>query len=90
MRSNQEWVLYNSYKVEGLSRGKFAEEVQTVEDVIRKRFPLGSHMSERRLKDELLKQDFSADSVNKAIFKLLQKEVLMYEERRTKIRRVRT
>lgn len=75
--------------VEGVSRGKFSEEVNNVEEVIRRRFPIGSQMSESRLKEELLKQDYSAASVDKAIFKLIQKEVIVYEMRRTKIRRVR-
>lgn len=60
-----------------------------MEDVIRKRFPVGSGVSERRLKDVLLKQDFSESSIDKALFKLLQKEIFVYEERRTKIRRLR-
>ncbi|KAJ8330738.1 minichromosome maintenance protein 5 [Batrachochytrium dendrobatidis] len=75
--------------VEGFSRGKFSEEVERIEDLIRRRFAIGSSMSERRLKEELLKQDFSQASIDKAMFKLMQKEVLIYEERRTKVRRVR-
>jgi DNA replication licensing factor MCM5 len=75
--------------VEGVSRGKFAEEVSHVEDIIRKRFAIGSQISEARLKEELNKQDFTEGVVDKAIFKLIQKEVLVYENRRTKIRRVR-
>ena len=75
--------------VEGVSRGKFSEEVQHVEDIIRRRFAIGSVISERRLKEELMKQEYSLGSIEKALFKLLQKEVLMYEERRTRIRRVR-
>ena len=76
--------------MEGLSRGKFSEEVERVENLIRRRFAVGSSMSERRLKEELLKQDFTQHSIDKAVFKLIQKEVLVYEERRTKIRRVRS
>ncbi|KAH9268920.1 hypothetical protein BASA83_009053 [Batrachochytrium salamandrivorans] len=75
--------------VEGFSRGKFSEEVERIEDMIRRRFAIGSSMSERRLKEELLKQDFSQASIDKAVFKLMQKEVLVYEERRTKVRRIR-
>ncbi|KAJ1344472.1 hypothetical protein BSLG_001032 [Batrachochytrium salamandrivorans] len=69
--------------------GKFSEEVERIEDMIRRRFAIGSSMSERRLKEELLKQDFSQASIDKAVFKLMQKEVLVYEERRTKVRRIR-
>jgi DNA replication licensing factor MCM5 len=47
--------------VEGVSRGKFSE-VQQVESVIRRRFAVGSSMSEMRLKDELLKLEFSQTS----------------------------
>ncbi|KAI8897959.1 MCM2/3/5 family-domain-containing protein [Globomyces pollinis-pini] len=75
--------------VEGVTRGKFAEEVGQVEEVIRRRFAVGSSMSERRLKDELLKQDFSENSVNRAVYQLITKEVLVYQDRRSKIARVR-
>lgn len=75
--------------VEGSNLGKFSAEVSQVQDVILRRFPVGSQMSATRLVDELMKQDFSENAVNKAIFKLSQKEVLKYEERRTRLRRVR-
>lgn len=76
--------------VEGVSRGKFSEEVQRVEDVIRKRFSMGSVMSEKRLKDELLKQDFSETAVNRAVYQLISKEILTYRDRRANIARVRS
>ncbi|KAI8927661.1 MCM2/3/5 family-domain-containing protein [Entophlyctis helioformis] len=75
--------------VDGQTRGKMTDEVQRIEDLIRRRFAVGSSMAERRLKDELAKQDYSMAGIDKAIFKLIQKEVLVYEERRTKVRRVR-
>lgn len=46
-------------------------------------------MSEMRLKDELLKQEFSQTSVDRAIYQLISKEVLAYTDRRTKIQRIR-
>jgi DNA replication licensing factor MCM5 len=61
--------------VEGVSRGKFSEEVSKVEDVIRKRFPVGSSMSEKRLKDELLKQDYSQTSVDRAVYQMTLTDV---------------
>ena len=77
------------FVVEGISRGKFSEEVQQVESVIRRRFAMGSSMSEQRLREELLKQEFSATSVDRAIYQLISKEVLAYTDRRTKIQRIR-
>lgn len=41
---------------EGLSRGQFADEVQKVEELIRKRFPVGSTMALASFKSELQKQ----------------------------------
>ena len=75
--------------VEGISRGKFSEEVQQVESVIRRRFAMGSSMSEQRLREELLKQEFSSTSVDRAIYQLIAKEILAYTDRRTKIQRIR-
>ena len=76
--------------IEGNMDGSLMDQVQRIEDVIRRRFPIGSHISEKRLKDELAKQEFLPACINKAIFKLIQKEVLVYEDRRTKIRRIRS
>ncbi|KAJ3301477.1 minichromosome maintenance protein 5 [Kappamyces sp. JEL0829] len=75
--------------VEGVSRGKFSEEVQQVESVIRRRFAIGSSISENRLKEELLKQEFSQQSVDRAIYQMISREVLVYTDRRTKIQRIR-
>lgn len=74
--------------IEGTSRGKFSEEVQQVENYIRRRFPQGNTMSELRLKDELIKKEFSESSVARAIYQLIAKEVLIYTDRRSKITRV--
>jgi hypothetical protein len=60
-----------------------------VEDVIRRRFAVGSVMAERKLKEELLKQKYSEIAVNRAIYQLVSKEVLAYKDRRTKITRAR-
>ncbi|KAL2919540.1 minichromosome maintenance protein 5 [Polyrhizophydium stewartii] len=82
-------AIQSSVEVEGMSRGELAEEVERVVDHIRRRFAVGSSMLERHLKQELTNQGFSASSVDKAIFRLTHKEVLVYEERREKVRRVR-
>eukprot|EP00842_Homolaphlyctis_polyrhiza_P004395 jgi/Hompol1/4957/HPOL_001889-RA len=76
--------------VDGLSPNKVSEEVERVEDLIRRRFAVGSCMLGSNLKAELVKQKFSEYAIDKAIFKLIQKEVLVYEGRREKVRRVRT
>ena len=91
MLFNLEWVRAPTTNplVEGTSRGKFSEEVQQVESVIRRRFAMGSSMTEQRLKDELLKQEFSQTSVDRAIYQLISREVLAYTDRRTKVQRIR-
>jgi DNA replication licensing factor MCM5 len=73
--------------VEGVSRGKFAAEVERVETFLLKRFAVGSDMSEKNLKDELVRKEFSEASVDRVIHKLKAKQVL-YQERRGRIRRV--
>jgi DNA replication licensing factor MCM5 len=45
-----------SGQVDGLDRGAFSHEVHKIEDIIRRRLPLGSRITERHLKDELSKQ----------------------------------
>ncbi|KAJ3269265.1 minichromosome maintenance protein 5 [Terramyces sp. JEL0728] len=75
--------------VEGVSRGKFSETVSKVEDVIRRRFAVGSTISERRLKEELMKE-FDENSVNRAIYQMAAKEVLVYKDRRTRLQRIRS
>lgn len=89
MQFNLEWVFVILTLVEGVSRGKFSEEVQKVESVIRRRFTLGSSIVESRLKDELLKMEFAQTSIDRAIYQLVAKEVLAYEEKRVKIKRVK-
>jgi DNA replication licensing factor MCM5 len=76
--------------VEGLSRGQFADEVHQVEDVIRRRFPVGSTMPIVSLKAELQKQDFSDTAIDRAIYQLEAKEVLHSIDRRTKIKRIKS
>ena len=50
---------------------------------------MGSSMSEQRLREELLKQEFSAVAVDRAIYQLAAKEILAYTDRKTKITRIR-
>jgi DNA replication licensing factor MCM5 len=75
--------------VEGVSGGKFVEEVQRAESFIRRRLPIGSSTTEDRLKKELLSQEFSQNAINRAIYLLIQKEVLAHSDRRLKIMRIR-
>ena len=75
---------------EGLSRGQFADEVHKVEEVIRKRFPVGSTMALASLKSELQKQDFSDGAIDRAIYQLEAKEILHSSDRRTRIKRIKS
>ncbi|KAI8909693.1 MCM2/3/5 family-domain-containing protein, partial [Gorgonomyces haynaldii] len=69
--------------IEGLSQGEFANEVKRVEDYLLKRFPMGHRLSERHLKDQLRRQDFSDAAIDRSVFRLVAKGVLTQTDRRT-------
>jgi DNA replication licensing factor MCM5 len=73
--------------IEGVSRGQFSDEVQRVESYLLKRFPVGSEMSEKSLKDELIRKEFSEPCIDRVVHKLKGKQIF-YQERRGRIRRV--
>ena len=75
--------------MDGLDRGQFSNEVHKIEDQIRRRLPLGSRISERNLKEELLKQEFHPHAISKAIFVLTQKDILAYKDRRMSLVRIK-
>ncbi|RKO89743.1 MCM2/3/5 family-domain-containing protein [Blyttiomyces helicus] len=75
--------------VEGYSRSRFSDEVQRIEDQIRKRTRIGTKVPEKALRDELENQDFNKDAIRKAIEILVRKDVLAYSDRRMKLLRVR-
>jgi hypothetical protein len=46
-------------EVDGLSRVEYNEEVGRVRDQINRRLPVGSQVSERALKDDVIRQNFA-------------------------------
>ncbi len=75
--------------VEGVTRGKFSEEVNNVENLIRRRFGMGASMPVQRLREELIKHEYSEQTVDRAIYQLAAREVLVYSDRKNRITRVR-
>ena len=65
-----------------------SEEVEKIQDIIRKRLPLGWSTNELNLRDDLRKQDYADASVDAAIHFLVQKNVLSYKERRKVLTRL--
>ncbi|KAI8053838.1 MCM2/3/5 family-domain-containing protein [Syncephalis plumigaleata] len=76
-----------SGQVEGMSRGEILGEVRKVEEEIRRRLPIGSQISARGLRDELFRQSYSRNAVEKAILVLVSQEVLHYRNQRMTIYR---
>ena len=69
--------------------GHFAEQVNKVQETIRKRFSKGSTLRESKIKEELCRSGFEEVAVDRAIYQLVAKGVLAYAERRSKLTRVR-
>ena len=69
--------------------GHFADQVNKVQDTIRKRFSKGSTLRESKIKEELCRSGFEEVAVDRAIYQLVAKGVLAYAERRSKLTRVR-
>lgn len=59
-----------------------------VESVIRRRLQVGAVVSERRMREELIKLDFSEMAISRAIYQLLAKETLNYRDKRVTLVRV--
>ncbi|KAI9596081.1 MCM2/3/5 family-domain-containing protein [Syncephalis fuscata] len=76
-----------SGQVEGMSRGEILGEVRKVEEEIRRRLPIGSQISTRGLREELSRQGYSRNVVEKAILVLVSQEVLHYRNQRMTIYR---
>ncbi|KAJ3330565.1 minichromosome maintenance protein 5 [Blyttiomyces sp. JEL0837] len=90
-------IMTNSFKLrinwhvefqQGLDVGALSADVNKIQSHIRRRLPVGSRISSRNLKDELINQNFTDATIDKAIGILLQKEVLQYEKRRLILRRI--
>jgi len=59
-----------------------SSEVHKIQDQIRRRLAVGSNISERALKEDLIAQDFSPVAIDKALYILSQKGTLQYKQRR--------
>ncbi|TPX33365.1 hypothetical protein SmJEL517_g03728 [Synchytrium microbalum] len=72
----------DSGRVEGLSRAEYNEEVGRIRDQINRRLPVGSQVSERALKDDLIRQGFTNAAVDRSIGMMVGREILQYKQRR--------
>lgn len=68
--------------------GNMSQDVDKIQELIKKRLPLGWTSPELVLKAELMKHDFSEASIEAAFHFLVQKNVLLYKERRKVLTRI--
>ncbi|KAI8854439.1 MCM2/3/5 family-domain-containing protein [Chytridium lagenaria] len=61
---------------------EFALEISKVQQQILTRLPVGSKISCRNIREEMLSQNFSETGIEKALSILLRKDVLQYRDRR--------
>lgn len=73
---------------EGFSRPQFMKEVDRIQSQIRRRLPSGSQISTASLIREMTNQGFSDMAIDRAIYLLVQKQVLRYVDRRLVVRRI--
>jgi DNA replication licensing factor MCM5 len=72
----------DSGRIEGLSRAEYNEEVGRIRDQINRRLPVGSQVSERALKDDLVRQGFANAAIDRSIAMMVGREILQYKNRR--------
>lgn len=68
--------------------GDMSEDVDRIQDIIKKRLPLGWTTTELTLKQELRAMEFADTAIEGAIHFLVQKNVLMHKERRQLLTRI--
>jgi len=73
---------------EGFSRPQFVQEVERIQQQIRRRLPSGNQISTASLSKEMGNQGFTDMAIDRAIYLLVQKEVLRYVDRRLVVRRI--
>ncbi|KAJ3386334.1 minichromosome maintenance protein 5 [Lobulomyces angularis] len=73
---------------EGFSRPQFMKEVERIQQQIRRRLPCGSQVSAASLTKDMATQGFGDMAIDRAIYLLVQKEVLRFVDRRLIIRRI--
>ncbi|KAG5455528.1 MAG: dna replication licensing factor mcm5 [Olpidium bornovanus] len=76
-----------SGQVDGATLGEIQGQVAQIENEIRRRLPVGSSISERRLTDDFVKQGFPPAVVSRAILIMVRQEVLQYRHQRNTIYR---
>lgn len=76
-----------SGQVDGMSLGEVQNQVTQIETDIRRRLPVGSSISERRLTDDFVKQGFTGSAVSKAILIMVRQEILQYRNQRNTLYR---
>jgi DNA replication licensing factor MCM5 len=73
---------------EGFSRPQFMKEVERIQGQIRRRLPSGSQISTASLVREMVNQGFGDMAIDRAVYLLVQKQVLRYVDRRLVVRRI--
>lgn len=78
----------NAGPSEGFSRPQFVKEVESIQMQIKRRLPSGSQITCASLIRDMVSQGFSEMAIDRALYLLVQKEVLRYVDRRLVVRRV--
>jgi hypothetical protein len=63
--------------------------VQQVENIIRRRLPVGSSVSVQRLREEVSKNSLSAVAIDRALYHMLSKEILVLKDRGMRVTRIK-
>lgn len=78
-----------SGNVEGMTRGELMEEINKVENDIRRRLPIGWSTSYQSLVREFVNQQgYTAHALERALFILEKREVIRFSGQRRQIHRI--
>jgi hypothetical protein len=75
--------------VEGMTRPDMVDEVEGIEDKIKKRLPRGTRIAHNKLVDYFVDQGHSKYAIDKAIGIMLRRDELKHQNNRMHIVRVR-
>ncbi len=74
---------------EGFTTDNDQEEVRKIERQLKNRFPIGSHVSEQRIVQDFLKQNYSERAVHTVLHIMLRRGELQHRMQRKVLFRVR-
>lgn len=81
--------ICSSPGAEGFTSESDQEEVRKIERQLKNRFPIGSHVSEQRIVQDFLKQNYSEKSVHTVLHIMLRRGELQHRMQRKVLFRVR-